>query len=130
MQRAYRLRNYAVLLLLLHAYILLQPVIPYVDYMIRKGYIIENLCINKEEPEKQCNGKCHLEKQVKTGVEKTNENDVPFLPQDEKKELQEFLITELIGTAPIQAGVMSRSVYIGSYLYQYVPSIFHPPMQG
>lgn len=43
---------------------IIRPVIPYLEYFIDYDYIVEVLCINKEEPEIQCNGKCHLKKQL------------------------------------------------------------------
>lgn len=45
---------------------LLKPYYPYVDYVLNKKYITENFCENKATPELQCNGKCHLAKQIKT----------------------------------------------------------------
>lgn len=33
-------------------------------YQLNIDYIIENYCVNKEKPELQCNGKCHLAKQL------------------------------------------------------------------
>jgi hypothetical protein len=32
-------------------------------------YIIETYCVNKEKPQMQCNGKCHLAKQMATQVD-------------------------------------------------------------
>ncbi|WP_052503504.1 hypothetical protein [Lacinutrix sp. Hel_I_90] len=37
----------------------------YVAYFeLNIDYIIENYCVNKEKPQLQCNGKCHLAKQL------------------------------------------------------------------
>jgi len=33
-------------------------------YQLNIDYIIETYCINKDQPELQCNGKCHLAKQL------------------------------------------------------------------
>lgn len=43
---------------------MLRPVQPYVEYIINQDYIAKFLCINKDKPELQCNGKCHLVKQI------------------------------------------------------------------
>ncbi|WP_067149533.1 hypothetical protein [Pseudotamlana agarivorans] len=45
-------------------------------YELNIDYIIENYCVNKEEPEFQCNGKCHLAKQFQqsTPDEDSNSN--------------------------------------------------------
>ncbi len=48
----------------------------YVDYQIRKDYIAKVLCINKDKPVLQCNGKCHLKKQLtKAQKQTTSENE-------------------------------------------------------
>ena len=51
----------------------MQPYIPYIEYAINKEYIIEFLCINREEPELNCQGKCHLQKNIK----ESNNQDLP-----------------------------------------------------
>jgi DNA gyrase subunit B len=38
-------------------------------YSIKKDYIIEKLCINKDKPQLHCDGKCYLGKQLKTTEE-------------------------------------------------------------
>lgn len=50
---------------------MLRPVQPYVEYVLNQDYIAEFLCINKDKPQLQCNGKCHLAKQL----EKQHENE-------------------------------------------------------
>lgn len=49
---------------------MLRPIQPYVEYMFNQDYIAEFLCINKDKPELQCNGKCHLVKQIEKQQEK------------------------------------------------------------
>ncbi|MCO6501215.1 MAG: hypothetical protein J5I47_12680 [Vicingus serpentipes] len=47
-----------------------------IDYFINQAEITELFCINKEKPQLQCNGKCHLAKQlVKVDTEK---EELPF----------------------------------------------------
>ncbi|OIQ23002.1 hypothetical protein [Lacinutrix sp. MedPE-SW] len=49
----------------------------YVAYFqLNIDYIIETYCINKEKPQLQCNGKCHLAKQLATATTTTNDNDI------------------------------------------------------
>ena len=42
---------------------LIQPIAPILVYKIHNATFIEN-CIDKWNPEKNCKGKCHLEKQI------------------------------------------------------------------
>lgn len=43
---------------------MLRPIQPCLEYVLNQDYIAEFLCINKDEPQLQCNGKCHLAKQI------------------------------------------------------------------
>jgi len=124
------IRANAFVLLIMYALFLLQPALPYVDYVIRKDFIIEKLCINKNAPEQQCNGKCHLEKQIRNNTDGADESKVPTVPTNEKKECQEYFIKEWIDSRQDEVKLPKGSIYQGSYTFQYVPSIFHPPMQG
>lgn len=49
---------------------MLKPVQPYVEYVLNQDYIAEFLCINKDKPQLQCNGKCHLVKEIEKQKEK------------------------------------------------------------
>ena len=44
------------------------------NYIVDYDYISQVLCINKEEPELQCNGKCHLNKELNK-AESSEDND-------------------------------------------------------
>ena len=47
-----------------------------IDYFINQSEITDLFCINKEKPQLQCNGKCHLAKQL---VKVDNESEeLPF----------------------------------------------------
>lgn len=43
---------------------LIKPVFPLIDYAVNYDYISTVLCENKAKPELQCNGKCHLMKEL------------------------------------------------------------------
>jgi hypothetical protein len=55
----------------------LRPVMPYMEYMINKGYIASHLCVQKDIPENSCHGKCYLHKQIEKSQEenKTDQNN-------------------------------------------------------
>jgi hypothetical protein len=52
--------------LLLSAYLLAlgKPFCPLAEYTLNKAYIALALCENKDKPELQCEGKCHLAKEI------------------------------------------------------------------
>jgi len=125
---SYLIRINAILLLVLFAYLILMPVLPYLEYMARKDFIIENLCINKNETEKQCDGLCYLEKQLKKGVEGSENRNLPANPQEEKEEIPDFVMSMILDNIDLQVDVSAGSVYQWSYAFLYVSVVFHPPM--
>ena len=54
----------ATFFIFLYMIAMLRPVQPYVEYVLNQDYIAEFLCINKDKPKLQCNGKCHLVKEL------------------------------------------------------------------
>ena len=52
------------ILSLLMVKILVVPAI-FVNYKLRKGFIIQNYCEKKDRPELECDGQCYLAKQIK-----------------------------------------------------------------
>ena len=58
------------LIVTLALFMFLKPVLPVLEYVVFYDYIKNELCENKNAPELQCNGKCHLAKEM----EKANEN--------------------------------------------------------
>lgn len=48
---------------------MLRPAAPLLEYALNRDYIEQVLCINKDEPEMQCHGKCYLEQQLQKAAE-------------------------------------------------------------
>ncbi len=42
----------------------------FVNYELRKDFIIKNYCVNKDKPELHCDGQCYLAKQIKAAEQK------------------------------------------------------------
>ncbi|RIJ33517.1 hypothetical protein [Pontibacter oryzae] len=42
-------------------------------YELNKEYIIQNLCVNRDKPQLQCEGKCHLSKSVKAANQESQD---------------------------------------------------------
>lgn len=53
---------------------MLKPIQPYIEYLVNQDYITEFLCINKEKPKLQCNGKCYLVKALKKQQSSTSKS--------------------------------------------------------
>jgi len=108
---------------------LFKPVIPVLEYIVFYDYIKNELCENKENQELECNGKCHLTKELakasdssENGQEKrtfpieinlvffhkTQETYLPFIPL-------------------MKDGGKTNSFYNNLYSYSETSSVFHPP---
>ncbi|MEL7588016.1 MAG: hypothetical protein AAGU19_15010 [Prolixibacteraceae bacterium] len=60
------------ILLLFSAILVLHPVLPFIEYYTFREYIAENLCVNRENPQSCCEGKCYLEKRVEESTPDNN----------------------------------------------------------
>lgn len=108
---------------------LVRPVLPVLEYIINYDFIVAELCENRDKPVLECNGKCHLMKELA----KASEDEKPL---SEKKTLH--LQTELLFLEPvnnvsiaIQYNYAKKSKIIPySNLYSSINSfsIFHPPV--
>lgn len=65
----------SLILLSLFCFSILRSLVPYVEYYANYDYIANVLCINKDEPEMQCNGKCHLQNELSKTNDTNNPND-------------------------------------------------------
>lgn len=117
------------LLIIVTVLMFLKPILPVLEYAVNYDYIVENLCENKSKPELNCNGKCHLTKQLAKASDSSSENS------SEKK--ISFEQTEIVFFQEIQQ-IEIRQIYflnkttIGnnySNLYFHLNDCthFHPP---
>lgn len=116
--------------ILLLTSILLQSfskVIIYVNYEINLDYIIRTYCVNKDNPSRHCDGKCHLTKQMQ---EDNKREGIPDNYQKEKLEIQWFSED---GTDFLLKSYADHK-YTYPILNVMIPvfpslSIFHPPTE-
>jgi len=67
-------RFIAIALILIISLPLMHKAIVITNYIVDYDYISQILCINKEEPEMKCNGKCHLTKELNK-TESSDDNE-------------------------------------------------------
>lgn len=83
-------------LLLIFMLMYIKPYVPYIDYILNKEYIAENLCENKDKPKLNCHGQCHLKKEVEKVSEQEKEtSDLPYSNPKEENKQQINLFVEL-----------------------------------
>jgi hypothetical protein len=61
----------------------------YLDFELRKEYIVQHLCENRLNPQLHCDGKCYLAKQLKTVAEDNARNETQKQSDTFKKIIQE-----------------------------------------
>ncbi len=99
---------------------------PYVEYVLNQDYISDFLCTNKDKPELQCHGKCHLVKQI----EKQQENE-PFASLRVSLENYPIGFVNIYRLSPFQH--FSTSIKDKNFFYQklyhfdYNYTAFQPP---
>jgi hypothetical protein len=109
-------------------FMLLKPILPVLEYVVFYDYIKNELCENKAQQELECNGQCHLSKELskaadtaaagKTKTIVTVESNVMFC-QDICFEFH----------VPIQYLIETKKgyYYSNSYSFSKLNTIFHPP---
>lgn len=85
---------------------------------------IEELCENKDKPELQCNGKCHLKKVVQTTGD---ENEPVKIVNFEELLLFKQDITDYKLQANFYSLKRENFTYLNRYNFSYKSSCFHPP---
>jgi hypothetical protein len=124
------IRINAIVLIVIFGFMLVKPAIPFIDYLARRDFIIENFCINKDKKEMKCNGKCHLKEQVREEKSSSSEEDLPFPPQEQKNEWRDYLMGQIPESRPLRIQAIIITAYSPEYKFQYIQRIFHPPMKG
>ena len=106
---------------------LLKPIFPVVEYVVNYDYISKVLCVNKDKPKMNCNGKCYLMKEL------AKENEKP-LSSDKRTASQEFEVlffqevkSYQIITIYFKSDVKTNTRYSNLYFYLNSHSVFHPP---
>jgi hypothetical protein len=104
----------------------------YLDFELRRDYIVKNLCVNRDRPQLNCDGKCYLAKRIAAAQEKE---------QQEAEQSFIFKLCEtlaepvsLFGSARVTDFVPPASEKV-SFSYSsglngriLVSGIFHPPL--
>lgn len=112
------------------AFKMLMAPIFFVNYELRKDYIIKNYCVNKNRPEMHCDGKCYLAKQIQKAEQ-----------EDEKQATNNF-ISKLLSLEVVQKNDIFADFFltkrfsqksIQNFQYKnrishiHAFSFFHPP---
>lgn len=124
-------KNYIALflLVLINVRTLVIPLV-YMDFELRKAFIIKNLCENRFKPELHCNGKCYLAKKLNKIAEDNASKETNKQSQAFKKILEEVFENQSLFTFnwshdPADKIVIFPDLKI--YTNAFISSVFHPP---
>lgn len=103
-----------------------RPVMPVVEYIVNYDYISTVLCENIDKPELQCNGKCHVSKELKQVLEhkapvKTEKVALDFIPMGLYSSSNVYLLE-----SELEGGVLL--LYANSYSYLFSTVVLQPPI--
>lgn len=106
----------------------------YLDYELRKEFIIDNFCVNRNRPELHCDGKCYLATRLAAAQE-----------QEQQQAERSFMFKLLENITDCQTSFASFSApnyvvnesgvpafrYVSPFFHKAALSgIFHPPQLG
>lgn len=108
--------------------VVLQPVLPFIEYAAFQDYIAENLCVEREVVGSCCKGKCFLEEKVQ---EANNES-----PESKNKSSRikidpsVYLLFQNVNQEHKTVFMNKNSFFysLSSYSF-YGESVFHPPQK-
>jgi hypothetical protein len=116
-------------IIIFNLFIVFKPVLPIVEYIVFYDYITTELCENKEAPELECNGACHLKKELS----KVSDSENPFSTDKNNRPLIEFSHlffedVQLFNPELIRKLFTKEySVYLNLYSHLTTNFIFQPP---
>ncbi|CAM3356099.1 hypothetical protein FLLO111716_05970 [Flavobacterium longum] len=108
--------------------ILTKPVLPVAEYVINYDYISTKLCVNKEKPKLQCNGKCQLMKKLAAA----SESEKPISSDKKANPLEHHDWIDDVKTVAVPGKILglktkASTLYHNFYRNLRGHAVFHPP---
>lgn len=101
---------------------------PIVDYIINKDYIAEHYCVNKDNPEMDCDGKCYLVKQLKQASDDQEESSPAVSLKNEITSRLFVHEARQWTNVQLEKGRIGRIIYIFPFLTDpYIEAPTPPP---
>lgn len=118
---------FAITLLVFYLMVMMRPFTPYINYAFNKDYIATTLCENKDKPMMHCNGKCHLEKELKKTAKEDSKQQTSL-----RINVEEYIINiheDANHISLITTNISKiNSPYMEDYSFNNITKIFHPPL--
>jgi hypothetical protein len=100
-----------------------------VIFKLNQNFIARNLCINRAQPQKHCNGKCFLKKQMKRLDQSDNSKSESPTVKIEKTEVLCILPKFINISYTVFRAEKESYLPFDAWplLPAHIPSVFHPP---
>lgn len=118
---------YSIIYLSILVFYILRPVLPFIEYSILKDYIVKNLCINRDNPESKCDGKCFLNDQLKKSTDPVDSDKDNNKKMAQRINIEDHLKTNELVTNPFQTIHKLVSFFDPGTTGSYSSPIFIPP---
>ncbi|WP_283640994.1 hypothetical protein [Mesonia mobilis] len=105
---------------------MLKPVEPILEYCFNYNYIVEVLCVNKDKPRLNCNGKCYLMKQLQKQSSENSPKKAQSI-QLENYPIGFIEIAEIIQPQQFNFTLKPTYFYFNNYSYLEENIPFQPP---
>lgn len=103
----------------------LKDLATYFHFILNQDAIADQYCINKDNLELLCSGKCYLNEVL---VEQHSSEDQLPIQEEKKINVYYHVIDELVSiTTPLIIRKTMNTHYQNEYLHLYNNRIFHPP---
>ena len=106
-----------------------KPILPLFDYWVNYKYIANELCENQDKPKLECNGKCHLKKELAKAAREESSNSKDK-KQVSKQEIEILFYQETFNFESNNISIVSTETstyYSNNYFHLNSSQIFHPP---
>ena len=100
----------------------------FINFKINQDYITKVLCINREKPDMECNGQCHLKKEIRKS-EKQQEKAPQNLQYKQQVEIITYP-TEILNCFRIPSTPLEWAYQHPHHKNRYSKDIFHPPQMS
>ena len=96
----------------------------FAGYELNKDFIAKELCINRDKPQLNCNGKCFLTKKIAEAEKKQESNE----RKTQKDLSQQTMLISSFKVAFFNHSIKkSFPIYRKDYSITFYTAIFHPP---
>lgn len=118
------------LLIIVSITLLFKPVFPVLEYFVNYDYIVNELCENKAKPELECNGKCHLAKELAKASDNnsTNSSEKKVVAQQYEVVYFQEIVAIVFSFYKAEISTPILNSYTNNYIHLGVDSTFHPPI--